>query len=207
MEFATFFDAIARRLAGFQLNFLPFVQEFGIKRIDARYFPNEILSRNTQTTHIFLARSRIPGCNRRNSSPNQAKLEKTCQNTITTENLQSKCAKQTTQKPVTRELPRPPRRVHVDTQFRALCNIPHVMVRGRGFEPLNPYGTRFLNTSCDVPELRVHVVLLRLAPLTWLCPSGDLGVWHGGAKCSYAAYPRNARGLPRTRNLRLKATT
>ena len=31
------------------------------------------------------------------------------------------------------------------------------LVRGRGFEPLNPYGTRFLNTLLDVPELRVHI--------------------------------------------------
>jgi hypothetical protein len=31
-------------------------------------------------------------------------------------------------------------------------------VRGRGFEPLNPYGTRSPNIRFDVPELRVRMV-------------------------------------------------
>ncbi len=45
-------------------------------------------------------------------------------------------------------------------------------MRGRGFEPLNPYGTRFPNTPSDVPELHVRIVSIRLAPLTWLHPLG-----------------------------------
>ena len=48
-------------------------------------------------------------------------------------------------------------------------NEVHEMVRGRGFEPLNPYGTRFPNIPSDVPELRVRKVLC-LAPLTWPYP-------------------------------------
>jgi hypothetical protein len=38
MEFTTFFDAIARHFAGFQLNSSRSAQKFGIKRIVARYF-------------------------------------------------------------------------------------------------------------------------------------------------------------------------
>ncbi len=46
------------------------------------------------------------------------------------------------------------------------------LVRGRGFEPLNPYGTRSPNIRFDVPELHVRMVWIRLAPLTWLRPLG-----------------------------------
>jgi len=57
------------------------------------------------------------------------------------------------------------------------------MVRGRGFEPLNPYGTRFPNTSLDVPELRVHMV-------RWVSRAFDLAspsAWFGSlAVGSYA---------------------
>ena len=57
------------------------------------------------------------------------------------------------------------------------------LVRGRGFEPLNPYGTRFPNTSLDVPELRVHMV-------RWVSRAFDLAspsAWFGSlAVGSYA---------------------
>ena len=63
------------------------------------------------------------------------------------------------------------------------------MVRGRGFEPLNPYGTRSPNIRVDVPELHVRMVWIRLAPLTWLRPLG-IRVWRWGAGARFG------RGLP-----------
>ena len=67
------------------------------------------------------------------------------------------------------------------------------MVRGRGFEPLNPYGTRFPN---------IYVMFLSFAyacsdvsrAFDLASPFRRLGVWHWGAKRPFA-YPRNSQRL------------